>query len=399
MLEPSSGSSRSSVFADFPQEAKHAARTLGRQPGFAAGVIVTLAFGIGGTTAIFSVVNAVLIKPLPYPDSDALVRIVHSIGGIEQRFFADGIFLTYVDNTQAFQDLGVWTPGETAAITGQGEPEEVRALRANRGVLTTLGVRPQIGRWFSTAEDTPGSADTVILTNGYWQRRLGGNRNVLDRVLTINGRPHQVIGVMPPDFRFESESQFEFVLPLKIDRAAPTPGFRLLGVARLKPGVTLEQANADVVRVLNVWFGTTKTRPEVRARWAPALVFLKEDIVGDIARTLWALLGAIGVVLIMACANVANLLLVRGDARRQEFAVRAALGASWARIARQLLIESLTLALVAAALGVSLAHLGLQALKAFAPANVPRVSAISLDATVLVFAVAIALASGVSPVM
>lgn len=147
---------------------------MSKQPGFTAGVIATLALGIGGTTAIFSVVNGVLIKPLPYPDSNALVRIVHSIGGIEQRFFADGIFLAYLDNTQAFQDMGVWTPGETAAITGQGEPEEVRALKASRGVLTTLGVRPVIGRWFSTAEDTPGSPDTVILTSGYWQRRLGG---------------------------------------------------------------------------------------------------------------------------------------------------------------------------------------------------------------------------------
>lgn len=158
-------------------------------------------------------------------------------------------------------------------------------------------------------------------------------------MLTINGRPHQVVGVMPPDFRFDSESEFEIVLPLKIDRASPALGFRLLGVARLKPGVTLEQANIDVVQVLNVWLDITRTRPEVRARWAPALVFLKEDIVGDIRRTLWALLGAIGIVLLLACANIANLLLVRGDARRQEFAVRAALGAKWTRIARQLLLD------------------------------------------------------------
>jgi hypothetical protein len=172
---------------------------------------------------------------------------------------------------------------------------------------------------------------------------------------------------MPPDFRFESESEFDILLPLKIDRAAPTTSFRLLAVARLKPGVTLDQAEADAVRVLSVWFDTSKVRPEVRARWRPALVSLKDDIVGDIGKTIWALLGAIGIVLLLACANIANLLLVRGDARRQEFAVRSALGATWTRIARQLLVDSLALALLGAALGVTLAFLGLRALKATAP--------------------------------
>jgi predicted permease len=379
---------------DFARDVRHGVRALRHAPVFASVAILTLALGIGATTAIFSVVNAVLIKPLPYRDSDTLVRIAHSIGGIEQRYFADGIFLTYAENTRTFQDVGVWTPGETAAVTGRGEPEEVRVLKASRSLLTTLDVRPQIGRWFSTEEDAPGAPDVVILTSGYWQARLGRNPGVLERVLTINGRPHQVIGVMPPDFRFDSENEFEIVLPLKIDRAAPTTSFRLLGVARLKPDVTLDEARADAVRVLNIWFEISKMRPEVRARWRPAMVSLKQDIVGDIASTLWALLGAIGIVLLMACANVANLLLMRGTARREELALRSVLGATWTRIASQLLVESLVLALLGAASGVSLAYLGLRGLKVLAPANVPRISEVSIDLTVLSFAVSIAVASG-----
>jgi predicted permease len=371
---------------------RYVARVLGRTPGFTAAAVLTLALGIGATTAVFSVVHGVLIKPLPYPDPDALVRIVHSIGGIDQPYFSDRIYLTYVDNTQAFQDLGVWTPGETATITGQGQPEEVRTLTASRGVLTTLGVRPEIGRWFSIDEDAPGAADTVMLTSGYWQRRFGGDNGVLGRALNVNGRPHQIIGVMPSSFRFAGD--VEIILPLRIDRGAPIPAFRLLGVARLKPGVSLRQADADVVRVLHVWFENAGVKPEVRARWAPALQPLERDVVGDVGRTLWVLMGAIAIVLLMACANVANLLLVRADARRQEFAVRAALGASWTRIARELLVESLALALIGGALGIGLAYLALRALIAIGPANLPRLSEISIDVVVLGFALAVSVISG-----
>jgi predicted permease len=351
-------------------------------------VVLTLGLGIGATTAIFIVVNTVLLKPLPYPEPDALVRIVHSIGGVDQPYFSDPIHLAYVDNAQAFQHLGVWIPGETVTITGHGDPEEVRTLTASRGLGITLGVRPALGRWFSTADDMPGAPDTVIITSGYWHRRLGGDAGVLERALTINGRSTQIIGVMPPDFRFDSD--FEMLLPLRIDPGAPTPGFRLLGVARLKPGVTRAQANADVARMFPIWL----KNPTVRARWAPALRPLKQDIVGDVDRTLWVLLGAIGSVLLMACANVANLLLVRGDARQQEFAVRTALGANWTRLARQLLVESLTLALFGGALGVALAYGGLQVLLKLAPPDLPRLSEISIDAVVVGFAVTLSLLSG-----
>ena len=163
------------------QDVRAAARTLGHQPGFAVSAVVTLALGIGATTAIFSVVNGVLINPLPYPNPDALVRIVHSIGGIEQPYFNDAIYTTYADNTQAFEDVGVWSPGETATVTGAGDPEEVRTLTASEGVLTTLGVGPEVGRWLSRADDTPGAPDVVMLTYGYWQRKFGGDSAILAR--------------------------------------------------------------------------------------------------------------------------------------------------------------------------------------------------------------------------
>ena len=369
-----------------------AVRLFARTPGFTTAAVLMLAVGIGATTAVFSVVNSVLLNPLPYRDPDALVRIVHSIGGVDQPYFSDGIYLSYVDHTRAFGDLGVWVPGETATVTGQGEPEQVRSLTASRGVLTALGVEPEIGRWFSVEDDTPGTPETVMLGHGYWQRRFGGDRGVLERALTIDGRPRQIIGVMPAGFRFGGD--FEIALPLRIDRGAPIPSFRLLGVARLNPGVTPTQADADVLSVLHAWFERSGAKPEVRARWAPALQPLERDVVGDVGRTLWVLMGAIAVVLLLACANVANLLLVRAEARRQELAIRAALGASWQRLARQLLAESLVLALAGGLLGVGLAHLGVRALVAIGPSNLPRLHEIAVDPVVLGFALATALLSG-----
>jgi putative ABC transport system permease protein len=377
---------------DLRRDVRYAARTVRKQPGFAVGAIVTMALGIGATTAIFSVVNGVLINPLPYPDSDALVRIVHSIGGIDQPYFNDAIYVTYADNTQAFQDLGVWSPEETATVTGQGSPEEVRALRATRGVLTTLGTQPEIGRWFSTEDDTPGAPDIVILGHSYWQRSFGRDAAVVERALTINARPHHIIGVMPAGFRFDGEP--DVILPLRIDRGRLVGGFRLLGVARLQPGVTLAQANADAARVLHVWFEKFGVKPQVRTRWAPSLRPLKQDVVGDIGRTLWVLMGTISIVLLMACANVATLLLVHAGARHREFAIRAALGARWSRVARQLLVESLTLALLGGTLGVALAYAGLRVLLAIGPPNLPRLTEISLEPVVLGFALAISLLSG-----
>ena len=368
---------------------RHATRLIRTHPGFAGVVIVTTALAIGAITAIFSVVNSVLIRPLPYPDSDQLIRIVHSIGGIDQAYFSDEIFLTYQKNTQAFQDLGVWIPAGRANITGQGDPEEVRALAVSRGLLTTLGMRPEVGRWFSPEDETPAAPDAVMLGHPYWQRKFGGDRSVVGRVIIVDSRPYHIIGVMPAAFRFRGEH--DIMRLLRINPGRPTPGFRLNGVARLKPDVTMAQANADVTRMFPIWMED----PALRARWAPALRPLKQDIVGDIGNTLWVLMGTIGIVLLMACANVANLLLVRADGRRQELAIRAALGAGWTRLARAMLIESVALAALGGLLGLAVAYAGVQALVAVGPANLPRLLEITIDPLALGFAVVVSLLSGV----
>jgi predicted permease len=352
-----------------------------------------LALGIGATTLMFSVVNGVLLNPLPYPDSGALVRISHLIGGKDLPWFSDVIYLTYADNSQTMQDVGVWMGETTATITGLGDPEEVHTLTASQSLLTVLGVQPEFGRWFSKAEDAPGAADAVMLTHAYWYRTFGGDRGILARALTINGRHHQIVGVMPATFRFGQE--FDLIVPLRIDRGRPVPGFRLEGVARLKPGVTLTQANADAGRIVRLWLTATGPKdPAFLARYAAALRPLKQDVVGTIGRTLWVLMATIGMVLLMACANVANLLLIRAEARRQEFAIRAALGAGWTRLARQLLAESLTLAVLGGIVGTGLAYGGLRVLIALGPENLPRLSELSIDANVLGFALAASLLSG-----
>jgi predicted permease len=372
---------------DVWQDLRYSARILRRQPGFAVAAVLMLALGIGANTAIFSVVNSVLIKPLPYPDADAVVNVVHRVNGADLAYFSDRIYLTYADNNRTFESFGVWMAG-TSTVTGAGDPEQVRTLTVSHEVLPALGMRPSIGRWFLGDEGRPGSPPAVLLTGAFWQRRFGGDAAILERTLTLNGRQHQVIGVLPAAFRFGGEPDVILLM-----RIAP-PGravFGHQGVARLKPGVTLERANADIARMIPLWFKDTGPGA---SRFEPSLRPLKQDVVGDVGTTLWIVMGTIGMVLLMACANVANLLLVRADARRHEFAIRVALGARWTRIARQLLVESLVLALAGGVAGLTVAYGGLRALIALAPPNVPRLAEISIDSTALGFALALSVATG-----
>ena len=376
-----------SLAGDLIRDGKHGARLLKQQKGFTASALLMLALGIGATTAIFSVVNAVLVKPLPYADSDALVNVVHNVNGSDLAYFSDVIYLTYADNNQTFDGLGVWS-ASSATVTGGGPPEQVRTLTVSREVLPVLGMQPALGRWFAQ-EDGAEADNSVILTDGFWQRRLGGDRTALDRPLIVNGSPYQVIGVMPPAFQFGGESD---LIVLQRIRRPGSRGFGHQGVARLRPGVTVEQANADVNRMIPLW--QKDTGPN-RSRFAGSLRPLKQDIVGNIGPALWVILGTIGAVLLMACANVANLLLIRADARRQEFAIRAALGASRAGVARSLLVESLLLGLAGGALGLLIAYGAQRVLLAIEPANLPRLDEISIDVQVLLFAVAVSIVCGV----
>jgi predicted permease len=349
----------------------------------------------------------VLIKPLPYPSSEELVRIRHSAAALNTDDLTGAtstMYLTYREENRTFADIGFWSDGGETLTSPDGT-ERVRSLRVTHGVLQAIGVQPQRGRWFTEAEHGPGSEgpDPVILSHAFWQSRFGGEAAGVGRELPINSRPSQVVGIMPRDFRFlDMSPQFDVIVAVRLDPAKEAiGGFNFQALARLKPGVTPDEASADIERMLPIWldawpmvpgFSVTK---EAIANWriAPIVRSLKDDLVGDVASALLVLMGAIGAVLLIACANIANLMLVRADARRQEFAVRAALGAGRARIARELLVESLVLGAIGGVLGLGVAYAGLELLVAINPSNLPRLEEISVHPPVLAFTVAISLAS------
>ena len=382
---------------------KQVLRRLGKTPGFTAIALITLALGIGANSAIFSVINGVLIKPLPYPRAADLIGVWHvapGIAGLNGNInCSPTMYFTYGEENRTFEEFGLWSNGG-ASVTGLGEPEQVRALFVTYGTLNALGVQPVTGRWFSRADDTPGSPGTMMLSYGYWQRRFGGATSAVGRTLTVDGKPRVVIGVMPRDFRF-LDSKAELILPQRFDRNKVFLGdFSFQGIARLKPGVTIEQANSDVARLLTIWLNAWPPPPGfsralfANARLGPKLQPLKQEVVGDIGGTLWVLMGTIGLVLLIACANVANLLLVRAEGRQQELAIRAALGAGWGNIARELLLESFTLGALGGGLGLALAYGALRVLVAKGPQTLPRLAEIGIDPRVLGFTLAISLLSG-----
>ncbi len=383
----------------FTQELRFSLRLFRKNPGFAAVAVLTLGLGIGATTAVFSVLNGILIRPLPYPEPDRLIGIWHSarFQSITSRNvrLSSTMYLTYREHNRTFEEIGLWR-SSSATVTGIGDPEQVRTIVATHETLPAIGVRPAFGRWFSQADDTPGTPETVMLTHGYWQRRFGGDTGILGRVLTIDARPREVIGVMPRTFRFLN-AEADIILPQRFEPAELRPNdvHAFIGIARLKPGVSLAQASADVARMLPLWIAErgTSTTTLIAARFAPALRPVKQDVVGDVGPVLWVLMGTISIVLLIACANVANLLLVRAEGRRQELTIRAALGAGWRHIARHVLTESLVLSLAGGALGLGLAYAGLQLLIAIAPANLPRLTEISIDERVLLFTSAVSIAS------
>jgi predicted permease len=393
---------------------RFALRRLMKNVSFVVTAVLTLALGIGATTAIFSVVYSVLIKPLPYPKADELVRIRHSdIDG--ERSFSETMYLTYREENRTFASIGLWH--ETAAtLTDRGEPELVRALRVTDGTLQALGIQPMRGRWFTKQEYGPVAEgpEPVILSYAFWQRRFGGEEAVLGREITMEApsgarasplaAQWQVVGIMPRSFRFlDMAPQPEVIVAMRLNPARETiNSFSYDALARLAPGVTAAGARADLERMLPIWLDAWPIQPggstkEAIANWriTPVVVPLKDDLVGGVATTLWVLMGAIGAVLLIACANIANLMLVRADARRQEFAVRAALGAAPAGIARELVVEGLVLGAAGSVLGLGLAYVGVQFLVAMGPSDLPRLEEIAVYAPVLAFTVAMAMASTV----
>jgi len=387
---------------DAHRDVRYAVRALRRTPGFTAIAILTLALGIGATTAIFSVVYGVLLKPLGFDEPDRLVAVYHLAPG-----FSAGrngpqsaaTYFTYRDNARVFEDIGLWSAGGVT-IARSGTPELVQALRVTDGTLALLRVRPLLGQLVRGEDDVPGAPNRVVLTYGYWQRAFGSARDVIGQPLAINATPYQVIGVLPASFKF-LDTDAEVLLPLRLDRAQALtgPGFMFSGVARLKPGVTLSQANDDIARMIPLIPEQFPLQPGVtREMWqsvglAPNVRPLSEDVIGDVGGSLWVLLGTVGIVLLMAWTNVANLLLVRVEGRQREFAVRAALGASRGRITVGLLSESLVLGVAGGTLGILVAQAGIGVLRKMAPAELPRVDDIGIDGVVLLVTLIVSVVS------
>jgi len=384
------------------RDIRYGLRALRKSPGFTIVAVLTLGVGIGANSAIFSVINGVLLKPLPYIHPEELVDLHLTALGVN---FPDAdpapfLYFTYREQGRYFQSVGLYR-WNTQSVTGLDEPEEVQCLNVTAEVLPILGVQPTLGRWFSENDAAPGSPQTAILNYGWWQTHFGADRSVIGRQIIYNGISRQIIGVMPANFRFLDRDAV-CLLPLQLDRSKEfLGGFDYPGIARLKPGVTIEQASADIARMIPMALHSFPPQPGLTVkefedvRLAPKSRYLSQMLIGDVGKTLWVLMGTIGIVLLIACANVANLLLVRAEGRQHELAIRAALGASWFDIARALLIESVALGLLAGALGLAFAYCAVRVLVSIGPSHLPRLHEISIDPTVILFTLGAALLTGI----
>jgi predicted permease len=387
---------------------KLVARRLSRSPGFAVTVLLTLSIGIGANTAVFSVLDSVLLKPLPYPQSDRLVTLsLQAPGAAGLASFRAGLllspsmFLTFSEHNRTFQSLGLWSAG-TADLTGIGQPEEVHVVTVSSGLLEALAVPPVAGRWLNADDQKPQGSKSVLIGYGFWQRQFGGQRSVIGQTIRLDTQYWQIVGIMPRGFKVV-DSEFDVLrpAPLAFDpRHQIMEGFAWNGVGRLKSGVTIGQADADISSLIPVWMDSWSDGPGSNShffeiwRIAGALKPLKQQVIGSIGNVLWLVMGTIGIVMLIVCTNVANLLLVRADSRQQELAVRAALGAGRGRIARELIFESLVLGAIGGAAGVAVAYGALQLLSAIGPSNLPRLSEISLSLESLGFTAGLAIFSG-----
>jgi predicted permease len=388
------------------QDIRFASRILRKSPGFTAVAVFTLAVGIGASAAVFSLVNAILLKPLPYPDSSRIVlpELISPPGvnlGSEYFPWGQAQFRMLTRDAHPFQTVGAFQ-NDTFNLTGAGEPASLDGFRASQEFFPALGVSPALGRTFTAEEDQPGHEYEVILGDRMWRERFAADRDVLGRTVDLNGYAYTVVGVMPAEFAFpraeEMPSSFNFPrepqlwVPLAIP-AEPKPGpSELAVVARLKSDLTVAQAQAAMDLITK----HVESQDHRYVGWFNTRVVpLQRQVVGDTRRPLQLMLSAVGIVLLIACSNVANLLLTRSLARRKEFTLRAALGAGPARLIRQLLTESLLIAIAAGGVGILIAYAGIYFVKALGPSNIPRLREVTLDLPVLAFALGISLATGI----
>jgi predicted permease len=388
------------IMGTFTSQLKQVFRRLRRAPMFTVMTLVTLAAAIGANTVVFGVIEGVLLKPLSYPKPDELAGIWLTAPGINitNLQLSPGDYFIYRDQNQTFQDIGVYSD-DMDSVTGIGEPEQVQALNVTDGLLPLLGVQSYLGRMISRKDDTPDAPQTVMLSYAYWQSKFGGSQAIVGKTIVVDGKQREIIGVLPRGFHFLNETRdAALITPFRFDRNKLHLGnFSYQGIARLKPGVTLAEASADVARMEPIVIRSFPP-PEgfsvklfQQAGIAPNLRPLKQDVIGDVGKVLWVMMGSIGIVLLIACANVANLFLVRVEGRRQELAIRSALGAGRWRIAGELLFETVILGLLGCALGLELADAALRLLIALAPAGLPRINEIHMDARVFLFTLAVSL--------
>jgi len=382
----------------FLHEVRYAARTLLKRPAFTGAAVLCLALGIGANTAIFSVVNAVLLKPLPYREPARLVGVWERSAerGRERNVVSPANFLDWRAQNTVFEEMAAFVD-RRMNLTGSGEPEEVPVQFVTASFFPLLGARPMLGRTFTAAEDVPGGADVVVLSHALWQRRLGGAADAIGKPMMVDGQPRTVVGVMPATFAIAGEHEQPLLwVPLRLDPARnyrEAAGRFMRSIARLKPGVTAEQADAQLRAIAR---RLEEAYPSFNAGWSTDVVRLDEQVVGDVRRPLLVLFGVVGFVLLIACANVANLQLAQATARQREIAVRAALGAGRGQIARQLLTESALLAVAGAALGVLLAFWATEAIGVGAAVLLPRAEEVALDGRALAFTGSLALLTGLA---
>jgi predicted permease len=377
----------------FLQDLRYGVRALGRNPGFAAIAVLTLALGIGANAAIFSVVNAVLLRPLPWSEPDNAVMIWSKWNAFDKTWVSDGEVNGYRAESRTLAGVAAWGEGQVN-LTGDGEPERVAAASVTANLFSVLGASPLKGRTFAAGEDVINGPRLVVLGYGLWQRRYAGEPNIVGRSIQINGNPYEVIGVMPAGFvlptDFQNPSASTLWTPEAWDPSSANHGSHgYYAAARLKPGVTVAQTRDDLHALAQQW--TDRGLYPKQMQFDTVVQSLREEVVGTVRRAIWLLFGAVGFLLLIACANVANLLLARAEARQREMAVRSALGAGARRIIRQLLTESLVLAAVSAAAGLALAVIGVRALTAWNPSSIPRVAGTTVDTRVLLFTAAVAI--------